>query len=158
MNWWDDPKNQEEVKRISWWDHPENKRFFQFPISVITDDGKTWCVTSSKETEKLIGKVGGCSQGKSEEEAITKYFQLIKWHYDFLNEERMNYSRWVPLKIGPWESIGGKWFSVFGLHVSFRHGKGMKGGWYIPLTKLNISTYSEWTTYRKWIKDHQHEQ
>jgi len=155
-NWWTDPKNAEEVKRISWWDWPESKYSFPFPLAVIsedTSDGKVWVVTGTSETEKLIGKISGSAQGDTREEAIEKYFKLIKWQYEYLIEKRLDYERWVPLIIGPWKHTGGKWLSIFGIDIYFRYGKNMKYGWYIPFTKLNISIHSQWKTYRNWIKN-----
>ena len=52
--------------------------------------------------------------------------------------------------LGNWKHTGGGWFVIFGLHFYFRYGKGMKGGKYIPFTKLNISFHSEWAMYKKW--------
>ena len=53
-NWWTDPANAEEVKRLSWWEHPENKTFLQIPISIIEKDG--YCVIApNKDTEKMCG-------------------------------------------------------------------------------------------------------
>lgn len=152
-NWWDDPKNKEEVERISWWDHPENQITIELPVAVIQDD-KYWCVTASKETEKLIGdNLGGCSQGESREEAIKEFFSLIKWHHEFINERMLSYERWVPFRKGQWNKTGGTWFVIFGLHFYFRYGKQNKGGFFIPFTWLNISFYSEWITYRNYKRE-----
>lgn len=148
-NWWNDPKNQEEVKRISWWNHDENKEDFNLPISVVKSDGG-WVASCNDETKLLLGdKLHGCAQGKTKEEAINQMFQMIKITHDFSEESRLNYQRWVPFRKGDWTHIAGKWIVFFGIHIYFRQGNGMKGGWYFPFTKLNVSTSNEWATYRK---------
>lgn len=149
-NWWTDPKNKEEVERISWWNHEKNKESFNFPISVVQSDD-VWVVACNDETTKLLGEgLHSCSQGKTKEEAIASMFQLMRLTHEYAEECRLNYQRWVPLRVGPWKHRGGRWLAFFGLHVYFRHGKGMKGGHYIPFTKLNVSFSSDWTAYKKY--------
>ena len=148
-NWWTDPKNEEEVKRLSWWDDPKNKETFNLPISVVNSDGH-WVATCNDETKKILGEgFNQCAQGKTKEEAINKMFMFIRMGDDYLEECRLNYQRWVPFRKGEWKQIGGKWIIIFGIHIYFRYGKGMKGGTYLPFTKLNICFSNEWTTYRK---------
>lgn len=148
-NWWEDPENKEKVERMSWWNHPENRDVFNLPISVV-NDGDWWVATCNDETKAILGdKLQGCAQGKTKEEAVKKMFQIIAMTHDYSEERRLNYQRWVPFRKGPWKHTGGKWFVVFGIHVYFRYGKGMQGGRYIPLTKLNVSFSNEWTIYRK---------
>jgi hypothetical protein len=148
-NWWEDPKNAEEVKRISWWEHPENKTTVEIPVSIVSD-GKYWCVGTNKDTERLIGEVPISSKGESREDAVSSFFSILKFHLMFEEQCRLSYQRFVPFRKGPWGHIGGNWFAIFGIHVSFRYGKNMKGGWYIPFTKLNISVHNDWSVYRNW--------
>ena len=152
-NWWEDPKNKEEVERLSWWNHEKNKETFSFPISVVKD-GDCWVATCNDETKKLLGdRLHGCAQGKTKEEAIAEMFMMIRMSHNYSEECRLNYQRWVPFRKGDWKHIGGSWLIIFGIHINFRYGKGMKGGKYIPFTKLNISIYSEWITYRNWKRN-----
>lgn len=153
-NWWKDPANKERVEKLSWWNHPENQTMVEIPVAII-QDGKYWIVSSNDETKKFLGNLGAVAQGDTKDEALRHFFTILQMDYDHNVEERMKFSRWVPLKIGPWKSIGGKWFSVFGIHVSFRYGDGMKGGWYVPFTKLNISMHSEWAVYRNCKRERQ---
>jgi hypothetical protein len=156
-NWWEDPKNTEEVQRISWWEHSENKTFIQFPLSIINDHGY-FVVASNSETKQLIGNIGGSSaQGDTLKGAVDQYFKLIKFHHEFLNEKMLSYQRWVPFRKGPWGKIGGNWFAIFGINMHFRYGKGMKGGFYIPYTKLNISLHNNWNAYNRWKSKNKHE-
>ena len=149
-NWWTDPKNKEEVERISWWNKSENKTTIELPVSIVTD-GEYWCVCANEETEKLIGNgITSASQGKTKQEAIKHFFESMKFMHDFIENDRMRFERWVPLIVGPWRHIGGRWFTVFGLHFSFRYGKGMHGGFYLPMTRLNISFHSLWSRYKKY--------
>jgi len=149
-SWWEDPKNKEEVERISWWNHPENKEDYMLPISVINSDG-VWVATCNDETKLVLGdRLHGCAQGDTKADAIEKMFQLIRFSHEFSERQVMRYQRWVPFRKGNWKHTGGGWFVIFGLHFYFRYGKGMKGGKYIPFTKLNISFHSEWAMYKKW--------
>lgn len=148
-NWWTDPKNAEEAYKYLWWEHPENKETYSFPISAI-QDGKYWVVASNSETEKLIGDIGNSAQSETKDDAIKRYFEIIKWHHEFLKEESMSFKRWVPFRKGQWGKIGGNWFSVFGLHIYFRYGKQNKGGWFVPFTYLNISINNDWRLYRRY--------
>ena len=149
-NWWDDPANAEEVKRISWWEHEENKTTIPLPVSITNGDGY-WVVANNSETTKLLGEnLHATSQGKTKEEAIRKFFLIMKLSHDYEVECANNYQRWVPFRKGNWSMNGGRWFVVYGMRFYFRYGKNMKGGWYIPFTKLNISFHSEWATYRRW--------
>jgi hypothetical protein len=151
-NWWDDQKNKEEVDRISWWNHEKNKETFSFPISVV-NDGEYWIATCNNETEKLLGdKLHACAQGETKDEAISKMFMMIRMTHDYSEECRLNYQRFVPFRKGDWKHTGGKWVVIFGIHIYFRYGKGMKGGAYLPLTKLNVSLLNEWKNYNKFKK------
>jgi hypothetical protein len=149
-NWWEDPKNKEQVERISWWNHPQNKEDYMLPISVVESDG-VWVATCNDETKKVLGDgLHGCAQGDSKADAIDKMFQIIRLSHEHSEDCVRRYQRWVPFRKGDWGHIGGTWFVVFGFHVYFRYGKNMKGGWYLPFTKLNVSVYSEWASYRRW--------
>lgn len=152
-NWWEDPKNKEEVEKLSWWNHPENKENFSLPIS-ITNSDNIWVATLNDETEKYLGKeLSGCAQGETKQDAIEKMFMLIRMSHNYSEECRLRYQRWVPFRKGNWKHSGGKWFTIFGISTYFRYGKGMKGGWYVPFTKLNIRISSEWSIYRNWKKN-----
>ncbi len=103
------------------------------------------------DTKTLLGdQLYTCAQAKTKEEAINKMFMMIKFMHDYSEECMYNYQRFVPFRKGDWKHTAGKWFTIFGIHVYFRYGKGMKGGKYIPFTKLNISIHNEWVTYNKY--------
>lgn len=140
-NWWTDPKNAEQVKKISWWEHEENKTTIELPVSIVEDNGH-WIIGGNAETEKLIGPgLSHTASGHTKEEAISKFFLMMKISNEFESERARKYEKWVPFITGDWKQRGGRWFQVFGVHVYFRYGKGMKGGRYIPFTKLNISIH-----------------
>ncbi len=158
-NWWDDPKNKEEIERISWWDHEQNKEIASLPIAIIqSQEGKegidgVWIASTNTETEKFLGNgLTGCAQGKTKEEAIKKLFYIIKITHKYSEECRLNYQRWVPFRKGDWSQRGGRWIVIFGIHIYFRWGKQNKHGWFIPFTPLNIIINSEWVTYKNWMK------
>lgn len=152
-NWWADPKNAEEVKRYSWWDHSECKQDYYFPISVAESDG-SWTASFNSETKELVGdNLHGCASSRiSESDAISKLWALVKMQLDYEHGCSLNYQRFVPFRKGPWQHKGGRWISIFGIHIYFRNGDGMKGGWYIPFTKFNISVNSDWSIYKRWKK------
>lgn len=154
-NWWTDPENAERVKELSWWEHPKNKITYPLPLSCIESDNKYWVIASNKETVDLLGHHVSASQGKTKDDAIYQFFSNMRFMYEYQEECRLRYQRWVPLRVGPWSSIGGNWFAIFGIHISFRIARPkmrqlMKGGWFVPLTNLNISVRSDWRTYRNY--------
>jgi hypothetical protein len=152
-NWWADPKNKHIIDYISWWKDPKNKITFPLPISIVYDDNGVWIAATNDETEALLGdKVGSVAQGETQEEAIKDLITHIKIQIEYYYDMSLSYERWVPLRIGPWSSIGGSWFTVFGFNFYFRYGKNMKHGWYIPFTKLNISIRNQWKIYREYRK------
>lgn len=143
-NWWKDPKNKEEVEKLSWWNHDENIEIINFPIAVIKE-GEYWTASTNNLTSKLLGdKLTGCASAKTKEEAIQRMFNIVRITHEYSEECRLSYQRWVPFRNGPWGQIGGNWIIIFGILIYFRYGKKMKGGWYLPLTKLNISITNEW--------------
>ena len=147
-NWWTDPKNKEAVEKASWWNKPENQSSVELPIS-ITNEGGMWVVCTNDKTKELFGDYfHGLGQGETKDDAIKSMFIGMKSLAEFLHEERLSSARFVPFTKGDWKYIGGRWFTIFGIHFSFRKGDGNKGGWYIPFTKLNISIISYWKTYR----------
>src|SRR5688572_21733323 len=135
-NWWTDPQNADQVKKASWWNHEENKTFIEFPIALV-QDGKHWVASTRRdERHDFLGKQTAVSQGETKEEAIKQLFFILRLRYDYCDEARLNYQRWVPFRKGPWGKTGGNWFSIFGFHVYFRYGKQNKGGYFIPFTWL----------------------
>lgn len=157
-NWWTDSKNADVVKNISWWNHDENKETYPLPISVI-QEGEYFIVSSNDDTLKIIGDIGQqTGQGKTKEEAINQYFSLLRMSYEYQENCRLSYQRFIPFRLGPWNMIGGKWFSIFGFHFYFRTGKNMKGGYYIPFTNLNISFSNDWIVYENYKKQRNEKQ
>lgn len=87
--------------------------------------------------------------GETKEEAIKSFWTGFKavGEHNHWNNQTLN-KRAIFLK-GPWGSTGGNWFTILGINVSFRYGKNMKYGWYIPLTKLNITIHNHWRKNKK---------
>lgn len=151
-NWWKDPKNKKHIDEISWWNQDENKSTYPLPISVKEDEG-IWVATFNSDTETLLGKrMHGVAQGDTREDAVRNMLDVIRCVYEHYEEMEMKYKRWVPFRGGNWKKMGGNWFTIFGIHFYLRIGAGMKGGWYIPFTKLNISISSEWRNYKNFKK------
>lgn len=137
-NWWTDPKNKEQVDLLSWWELTENKKFVEVPLSIVEENGQ-WVVTGNSDTYRFIPE-GLCNVGVggTKEEAVGNFFMVVNVMYNFIFGEYIKYKRWVPFMKGDWKCEGGRWFTVFGVNVFFRYGVGMKGGFYVPFTKLNV--------------------
>lgn len=142
-NWWDDPANQEIIKKISWWEHEQNKTTFPIPVSVIKSENH-YVAGFNSDTEKLLGWGVHSGVGETEEEAILNIFESMNMITEYYRHTSMRYERFVPFLKGDWGKAGGNWFAIFGLHFNFRYGHDMKYGWYIPFTKLNISFRNKW--------------
>lgn len=154
-NWWEDPKNTEEVKKISWWNHPENQTTISIPIAIVKSENNYVASLNDKDNKYFGEHVHGCVSGKTEEETKEKLLQLARFLIEFYRDRELSYQRWVPFRKGPWSKTGGNWFAIFGFHVYFRTSKShmkhlMKYGWFIPFTNLNISFSSDWTIYKKY--------
>lgn len=149
-NWWTDPKNAEEVERVSWWNHPENRTVVEIPVALVHTDNDNWVISTLNDDSFLGKNLHACAQGNTKDEAIKSMFNMIQIQSEWLHECRLKYQRWVPFRTGP---RGSNWFAIFGINVSFRYGKNMKYGWYVPFTKLNISINSDWSAYKRWKKE-----
>lgn len=116
-----------------------NTELLNFPVDIIYTKEGHWVITSSEETKKLLGPlVNIVVQGDTKEKAIQQFFLHLRLTLNFYKKDADKYRKYAPLIIGEWNQIGGSWFQIFGINVYFRYGKGMKGGFYIPFTKLNI--------------------
>lgn len=120
------------------------------PIVVVKEED-TYCIAATDEAEAMIGQ-SAYSQGKTREEAEKDFWNMIKMLHQYHEERSRELDLWKPFQKGDWGHIGGTWFTIFGFHVYFRSGQGMKGGWYVPGTKLNISISNYWR-HRKNKKD-----
>lgn len=90
-------------------------------------------------------------QANSLEELTQEVYKHMRIMSDFERDQRLKFYR-QGIQFGPWGGgsiIKSWWFCIFGMHFSFRYGKkNMKGGWYVPFTKLNISFTNYWRV--KW--------
>lgn len=115
-----------------------------------TIEGEYHLLHLTKEYEDI--STGFCiSQGKSFEEAEKDLISMIK----MINKYHLNRANYLKkyewFSKGDWNHTGGSWFTILGIHVYFRYGKGMQGGgWYIPFTKMNVSITNYWR--QKWSK------
>lgn len=134
----------------NWWEQTQNKSTLDLPVSIINDNN-VWVICSNEKTKELLGdEISSIIvQGKSKEDAIRKYFLLIKSTVSHQQLQVLKYQRWVPFRKGFWNITGGTWFVIFGIVFYFRYGKNMKYGFYVPYTKLNISIRNEWKEYKK---------
>jgi hypothetical protein len=112
------------------------------PVILVQED-EDYCIISTKESEAIIGNsiVGS---GKTFEDAANKFWDMARYINEYHKSRSHDLDRWKPFQKGNWKHTGGSWFTVFGINVYFRRGKNMKGGWYIPFTKMNISITNYW--------------
>ncbi len=108
------------------------------------ENGKEYYVIVSTEESEDILQNPIVVQGHTLEDAKKKFWRSVRSINKYHTRKANLYDLWRPLVLGPLGKTGGNWFSIFGIHVYFRYGKGMKGGKYIPLTKLNISVSNQW--------------
>jgi hypothetical protein len=95
---------------------------------------------------------GFIAEGNTLEEAETHFWNWFEYCSDFDKLDLIKYNRFAFEK-GDWSRIGGSWITIFGLNFYFRYGEGMKGGKYIPFTKLNVSFINLWDEYKKKKKE-----
>lgn len=116
----------------------------EIPIG-YEQDGDIVVLFNTSDTDKLIGaNIGIVVQGDSVAEAKRQYLLTLSGHIQWLEKRSRELEKWKPFQKGDWKHIGGKWFTIFGINVYFRTGKGMKGGWYVPFTKLNVKIFNHW--------------
>ncbi len=121
----------------------------EIPVGMIEGDGG-FVIFNTKETDQILGKVSIVIQEESLEEAKRVYLILLKSHIEWAEDRSRQLDKWKPFqKSGKNTMTRSFWFMIFGMHFYFRRGKGMKGGWYIPFTNLNISFHNYWIPYRK---------
>jgi hypothetical protein len=120
----------------------------EIPVAMAQGEGY-FVIFNTDETDKLIGKTNIVVQGDSIEDAKSKYLWILKSHIDYMEKRSNDLNKWKSFQKGDWKHIGGTWFTLFGFNVFFRRGKNMKGGWYVPLTNLNITIWNYWTMYKK---------
>lgn len=121
------------------------KKPYSIPLNgEIGVSGEKYYVNCTKESEEVLGQyVFG--YGDTEEAAVEEFWKSFELIHKYYFNRARKCERWIPLEIGNWKNRGGKWFTTFGIHVYFRYGDNMKGGKYIPLTKLNIMVTNYWT-------------
>ncbi|HRG39269.1 MAG TPA: hypothetical protein PK289_12130 [Bacteroidia bacterium] len=138
-----------EQRTKFWWLDGKNQTTVELPIACIEKNG-VFIVTTTEETKKYIGDyIHGDGFGTTREEAIDMMFEGMRAVIDFDRRCRLSYMRFVPFLKGDLQSIGGTWFTIFGLQFYFRYGKGMKKGFYLPFTKLNIRFTNYWRVYKR---------
>lgn len=117
--------------------------YLQIPIGIESyDDGIV--LFSVEQTDDIIGNLGIVIQEDTLNKAKAQALDILKYHIKYLEKRSNELDLWKPFQKGQWSHIGGTWFTVFGIHVYFRYGDGMKGGWYIPFTRLNITVNNYW--------------
>lgn len=110
------------------------------PIKKIKDIDGSYVLTSEKKYFQSI-----VASGKTLEKAKENFWKMfeVMWNHHLKRSQELN--KWKPFQKGDWSHIGGTWFTIFGIQVYIRYGKPMRGGVYIPLTKINISIRNYWS-------------
>ncbi len=114
------------------------------PVEII-QDGEYCVLATNDESEKILGQPI-VVQGNTFEQAEKEFWISVKCINQYHSDRSRELDKWKFFQKGPWNEIGGTWFTLLGININFRHGEGMNGGWYIPFTKLNISVHNYWST------------
>ena len=114
----------------------------ELPVEYIKDE-KFHIIKTNKKSEDIFEQFF-IVQGDSFEEAEREFWQMVKFNSNFHKVRSGELNKWKLFQKGPWGQIGGNWFTILGINIFFRYGKNMKGGWYVPLTKFNISVHNYW--------------
>lgn len=122
--------------------------YINIPVNVINTKNGNTLVTTTKESEKLLGN-SIYSQGKTYEEAEKGFWEMLKYVNDYHLTRSNELNKWKWFQKGDWSKTGGSWFTILGINVYFRYGKNMKGGWYIPFTKMNILIHNHWRKHKE---------
>lgn len=121
-----------------------------FTVKVIQGKNHIIMTTTEDTKAKLYGQ-GIVVQGDTEEEAEEAFWESLEVILKYYHHRMYQADLWEPFRIGPirnWKKAF--WFQIFGINVYFRYGDNMKGGRYIPFTKLNIRILNYWRKkYRK---------
>lgn len=114
----------------------------------VHDGKECHIIIATDETKKFLN-IPIVVQKETKEDAIKTFWEIANIHLDYLQRRSHQANKWEPFRKGPWQSIGGKWFKIFGIGFHFRKRSEnatfkMKGGYNIPLTKWNISFSNDW--------------
>lgn len=113
-------------------------------LMVESENGKDcFVIVTNEESEKILQQAL-CVQGDSLDDCEKKFWEQFQVINEYNKKRSNELDKWKPFQKGDWKHIGGSWFIIFGINAYFRKGKGMKGGWYIPFTKMNISINNYW--------------
>lgn len=119
----------------------KSRGYVRLPVEVIV--GPDGYVLSTDTSVNEHGHV--CvSFGKTRKRAEEDYLSHLNVMWRYYKDRSRELDLWKPFQSGDWSSIGGKWIIVYGIHVYFRVGSGMRGGWYVPFTRLNIMVVNLW--------------
>lgn len=118
------------------------------PVDMFIDEDGSVVLSSTEETQKLFGS-GIVSHGKTVEEAEKMFWSMVESTTTYNSERSKELDKWKPLQIGPWKTIGGRWFTIFGIQFYFRKKSDlikikMVGGRFIPFTKWNVRVKNLW--------------
>lgn len=132
------------ITSLEWWNDSKYKMTIPLSISIIQDE-YGFTASFNSETKLYLGyHLDFCSFAETENEAIYQLFEQFRFHVHYLTNCELKYQRNTLFIKGDWSKVGGSWFTIFGIGLYFRYGKGMKGGVYIPLTKMNVSLINKW--------------
>jgi len=120
----------------------------EIPVRYVKDElsngEECYVIIDTPECKKIFDGQPFVSQGKTLEHAKQRFLDMITSMYSWNEHRSRELDKYKWFQKGDWSSIGGSWFTILGLNWYFRTGDGMKGGRYIPFTKLNISFCNHW--------------
>lgn len=120
----------------------EKTILIELPVGYIEEEGYH-IIFNTPETDMYLN-IPIVVQGDTKEDVIKSYWKTVNCYLEFEESIRRRHDRWALFYSGRWKGIGTCWFSVLGFHFYFRYGKKMKGGFYFPFTKLNLTVNNYW--------------
>lgn len=111
-------------------------------VEIITSEEGV-CISTTDKSYDIIG-FHIVVQENTLEAATEHFWKSAKIASSYHQKRSKELNKWKPFQKGEWKSTAGSWFIVYGFKFYFRYGADMKGGWYIPLTKMNITITNLW--------------
>lgn len=115
-------------------------------ISIDVDlvhDGRNYIISSNDKSEKYIG-ASIVSTGKTVEEAERKFWVMAEMITKYHSKRSDELDKWKLFQKSDGFQRGVGWFTILGIKFYIRHGRQNKGGWFVPLTDINIMVINHW--------------
>ena len=115
-------------------------------ISIDVDlihDGRNYIITTNGKSDKYFG-AAIVSTGKTIEEAERKFWIMASFSNEYHVNRSNELDKWKLFQKSDGFQRGVGWVTILGIKFYIRHGRQNKGGWFIPLTDINITIINHW--------------